>query len=387
MMRVDIKPEIFRWIRERAGMEIAGLTGRFPKYAEWEDGTAQPTFRQLEKLARTIHAPIGYFFFSEPVEEPMPIPDFRTVGSKLRRHPSPNLLDTIYLCQQRQDWYRDFVRVEREQPLSFVASTRFDGDVEKVAAVIRKALGLDLEERRTLRTWTDALCRFIHAADMLGILVMVSGIVGSNTRRRLDPGEFRGFALVDDHAPLIFVNGADTKAAQMFTLAHELAHLWIGQTALSNPTADILPRHEVEAWCNRVAAELLVPLAVLREEYRQNEELSQALTRLAHRFKVSTLVVLRRILDLKELAPDDFRYAYEAELEKLQAIPRRGGRGGDFYLTQTVRVSNRFARAVVVSTLEGGTSLTESFRLLGCRKNKTFDELARRLGIIHALPS
>ncbi len=106
-MQVDVKPEIFRWMRECARMDIAELVGPFPKYAEWEDGAAQPTFRQLEELARTVHAPIGYFFSSEPVEEPMPIPDFRNVDSTPLRHPSPNLLDTVHLCQQRQDWYDD----------------------------------------------------------------------------------------------------------------------------------------------------------------------------------------------------------------------------------------------------------------------------------------
>ncbi len=384
--RVDVRPEIFRWMRERAGMDLAGLTGRFPKYAEWEIGAVQPTFRQLEQLARTVHAPVGYFFFPEPVEEPVPIPDFRTIGSQPLARPSPNLLDTVYLCQQRQDWYREFVRREKEPPLSFVGSAKLGSDIEKVAAAIRKNLGFDLEERRALRTWTDALRQFVRTADTLGILVMVSGIVGSNTHRKLDPDEFRGFALVDDHAPLIFINGADSKAAQMFTLAHELAHLWLGQTALSNTSPYALPGHAVEAWCNGVAAELLVPLDVLREEYRETERLSQALPRLARRFKVSTLVVLRRIRDLGGLTNDEFRHAYDAELHELQAMSG-SGTGGDFYLTQTVRVSNRFARAVVTSTLEGGTSFPESFRLLGCRKTGTFDKLAHRLGIVHDLPA
>ena len=216
-------------------------------------------------------------------------------------------------------------------------------------------------------------------ADALGVLVMVSGIVGSNTRRALDPTEFRGFALSDSLAPLIFINGADTKAAQMFTLAHELAHLWLGQSALSDSCPDTLPDHEVEVWCNRVAAEMLVPLAVMREEYRKDEQLPDALARLARRFKVSTLVILRRIHDTGALTRHDFRKAYDAELERLQTQPR--GSGGDFYRTQNARVGNRFARAVVVSTLEGGTSFTESFQLLGFRKIRTFDELARRLGV------
>ncbi len=378
-MRVIVRPENFRWTRERAGMDAEALVRRFPKYAEWEAGALQPTLKQLEELARAVRAPVGYFLLSEPLDEPVPIPDFRTVGSVPLRRPSPDLLDTVYLCQQRQDWYREFARMEGAEPLAAVGSATLETGIEAIAATMREALKIDLEERRALPTWTEALRRLVRAADALGVLVMVSGIVRNNTHRKLDPEEFRGFALADDLAPLIFVNGADTKAAQMFTLAHELAHLWLGQSALSDTAPDATPAHEAEIWCNRVAAELLVPLAVLREEYRRDEDLPDALARLARRFKVSTLVVLRRIHDAGELARDRFRAAYSAELERLKAFPR--GSGGNFYPTQTARVGNRFARAIAVSALEGGTSFSEAFRLLGIRKMRTFDELARRAGI------
>jgi Zn-dependent peptidase ImmA (M78 family) len=248
-----------------------------------------------------------------------------------------------------------------------------------MAALIRGALGFKVDERRLIPTWTDALRRFIEQADALGVLMMVSGVVGSNNRRKLDPQEFRGFALADELAPLVFINGADTKAAQMFTLAHELAHIWLGQSAVSDTQASLVPEHQVERWCNRVAAELLVPLETLRAEYDPRADLRHETDRLARRFKVSTLVILRRIHDAGGLIREQLWEAYEAELQRLPTATK--GSGGDFYLTLGARVSKRFARALVVSTLEGRSSFTEAFRLLGFKKMATFRDLGLSLGV------
>ena len=383
--RVGVKPELLRWARKRADADINSLVRKFPKYREWESGSVRPTYKQIEKYAKTVHAGVGFFFLSEPPKERFPIPDFRTIGDKPLRRPSVDLLDTVYLCQRRQDWYREFAIMEGEDPLSFIGSAKLGEDVEAVAARIRSALDLDLEERRTLPTWTQSLRRFIDKSDALGVLVMVSGVVKNNTHRRLDSREFRGFALPDDLAPLIFVNGADSKAAQMFTLAHEMAHLWLGTTALSNSQPDTFTEHEVESWCNRVAAELLVPLNVLRSEYRPGAELNEELIRLAHRFKVSSLVVLRRIYDVNGLTLDEFHHAYLQEIERLKKKPAKGG--GGFHATQSARLGKRFARALVADTLEGRTMFRDALRLLGFSKMETFHNLARNLGVDNGLSS
>ncbi|HXO18801.1 MAG TPA: ImmA/IrrE family metallo-endopeptidase [Thermoanaerobaculia bacterium] len=380
MLRAEVKPKLLRWARERARFDLDALAQRYPALPAWESGKAHPTLKQLESFAKATHTPVGFFFLPEPPVERIPIPDFRTMGSGRIERPSPDLLDTLYLCQQRQEWYRDFARLEGEGPLPFVGSANLESDAERMAAGIRTALGFDLDERRQMPSWTDALRRFIEQADELGVLVMVCGVVGSNNRRPLEPEEFRGFALSDPVAPLVFINGADTKAAQMFTLAHELAHIWLGQSALSDVAPISAPAHRVEIWCNRVAAELLVPLAVLRAEYRKESALRDELDRLARRFKVSTLVVLRRIFDVGGLSRESFQAAYESELERLRALPK--GSGGDFYLTLGARASKRFARALVVSTLEGRSSFTEAFRLLGFRKMATFRDLGQRLGLV-----
>ena len=383
MTRVPVNPESLRWARERAGLAQRDLAAKFKKLPEWEGGETQPTLKQVEAFARAVHVPVGYLFLAEPPEESVPIPDFRTIADQHVTRPSPDLLDTIYICQERQSWYRDFARVAQQPELGYVGSATVETPPESVAARIRKTLGFDLAARRECPTWTESLRLFIRQADNTGVLVMVSGVVMSNTHRRLDPAEFRGFALSDPLAPLIFVNGADSKAAQMFTLAHELAHLWLGDSALSNIGAAPAPgfRRE-EAWCNAVAAGLLVPLAVLRAELHQNETLPHALSRLARSFKVSNLVILRRLLDANWLDRARFDVAWAEEIARLRTLAQHGSDGGDFYRTTLSRVSRRFARALVVSTLEGQTPYRDAFRMLGVSRTETFNNLGREVGVM-----
>lgn len=375
--RVAVESELLRWALKRSGRTAHDFAGKYPKLPQWERGEAQPTLKQLEGFAKATFTPIGYFFLKEPPVERVPIPDLRTPANWRIGHPSPDLLDTIYLCQRRQAWYHEWARSVGEEPRAFVGAARLDATVEETAATMRHQLGFDLEARRDCPTWTEALRQFIAQAENLGVLVMVSGVVGSNNHRKLDPEEFRGFALADDLAPIVFINGADTKAAQMFTLAHELAHIWLGFSALTDTAPSSSPTQRIESWCNRVAAELLVPLAVLREELPRGEALAEV-PRLARRFKVSTLVILRRLLDAGRLSRDAFEAAYEAELTRLRAHPRTSG--GDFYLTQAVRLSRRFARALIASTLEGQTLYRDAFRMLGIAKGATFRELGAQLG-------
>ena len=187
MIRPAVSKALYRWARERARIPEQQLRHRFPNLPAWEEGEARPTLKQLESFARATHAPIGYFFLPVPPVETLPVPDFRSGRGAHGRQPSANLLDTVYLCQQRQEWYRDFARSVGEAPLAFIGSAHVRSAVVPTAATIRHALGFDVEERRRMPTWTDALRRFIEQADALGILVMCSGVVLNNNRRHLDP--------------------------------------------------------------------------------------------------------------------------------------------------------------------------------------------------------
>lgn len=379
-MRVEVNPELLHWAIERAGDRSAYLYDKFPHLDDWERGEAHPTFKQLENFAKAAYVPVGYLFLPEPPEEKLPIPDLRTVGGKGVTRPSPDLLDMVYLCQRRQAWYQEYAEAIGEEPKTFVGSAKLSNSAERVAADMRDQLGFSIPRARGYSTWEEALRRFVEQAEDLGILVMVSGVVGSNNKRTLNPDEFRGFALSDKLAPLVFINGVDTKAAQMFTLAHELAHIWLGQSALSDAGPASSTTNNVEVWCNRVAAELLVPLVELRSELGKENPI-EALPRLAKAFKVSTLVILRRLLDAGAISRDRFDKAYASEVARLTARVNAGG--GNFYLTQGARLSRRFAKAIITSTLEGQTLYRDAFQMLGISKEKTFRELGRSLKVLH----
>jgi len=339
-----------------------------------------PDVQATADLCPATHAPLGYFFLDEPPAETIPIPDLRTVGNAGVSQPSPDLLTTITLCQQRQEWYRIYAQTNGLEPLPFVGSVAVGQAVEPVADQLRRTLRFTFDERARDRSWTDALRRLIDTTEESGILAMVSGIVGNDTGRRLDVREFRGFALADPLAPLVFVNGADTKAAQIFTLLHEVVHVWLGQSALTNAALDAADSNATELWCNRVAAEVLVPLNDVRTAYRGPADAAE-LDRLARRYKASTLVVLRRIFDAGFLAWPDYRRRYAEELERVMRILAATGSGGNFYTTQPLRVSQRFARAIISDTLAGRTLHRDAYRLLGTRKHETFLQLGEQVGV------
>ena len=381
--RVEVEPALLDWAVTRSRIDRDELLAKkeFRDFHLWVRREKLPTYNELRRFAQATHAPFGMLFLPEPPVEKLPIPDFRTFANSPLSNPGPDLLETIFIAEQRQDWYRGYAQRNGYDELPFVGSASIDDPVVEIAESMRRSLEFTADDRARDRNWSEGLRRLIDSTENVGVLVMVSGIVGNNTRRVLNSDEFRGFALSDPVAPVIFINGTDTKAAQIFTLIHELAHIWLGQSALTNATLDTTPTDATELWCNRVAAEVLVPLADFEphEPYDSNE-----LDRLARQYKVSTLVILKRIYDAGLLKWDDYRARYEAERERVLAILARqsGEGGGNFYYTQPLRVSQRLAHAVISDTLAGNTLYRDAYRLVGTRKHNTFVQLGEQVGAV-----
>jgi Zn-dependent peptidase ImmA (M78 family) len=365
MGRVAINEGVLRWAIDRSGLTQERLQNKFPKIRQWVAGESYPTRRQLESLAKATLTPFGFFFLPEPPEMRLPIPHFRTLGDKTLARPSPDLIDTIQLMQRRQDWMREFLIEEGQDPSPIAWSSQLDASPESVADHIRYALKLDERWAAQQKNWEEALRVLREAMEGAGILVIVNGVVGNNTHRKLDTSEFRGFVLVDKYAPLVFVNGTDAKAAQMFTLAHELAHILFGSSAAFD-LREMQPADDpVEQTCNRVAAEFLVPERDLRQVWPSVKNNLEPFQTIAHQFKVSALVAARRALDLQLIKREgfsDFYHAYQRD-ERRKASRRAGG--GDFYSNQNLRVGRRFASAVARAVVEGKLLYSEAYRLTG----------------------
>ncbi|MGI9250585.1 MAG: helix-turn-helix domain-containing protein [Pseudohongiellaceae bacterium] len=368
MPRVSVKPELLHWARERAGRSVEDLHGRFKNLAAWEQGESQPTFKQLEDFAKATHVPFGYLFLPEPPEERIPMPDLRTVKNEEISRPSPDLLDTIYLMQRRQAWLREEMIDCESEPLDLVGSVHIADDAEGVGRKMRQVLGLNDNWAEAISTWSSAVRKLLSSIEELGVMAFINGIVNNSTNRKLNVLEFRGFALSDKYAPLVFVNGADAKSAQMFTLAHELAHILLGKSALSNTGLASQQAQGIELWCDLVAAEFLVPAEHLRERWPEFKNKEDPFSSISRIFKVSPIVVGRRAKDLRLIDDETFFNFYEEYIAR-DHDSSTDSKGGNFYYNQNTRVGKKFYTQIIHAATAGRLSFKEAYRLTGLNGN------------------
>ena len=375
--RVAVSQPVLSWALQRSERTFEEALMKFPKLGDWMDGSSQPTLHDLEKFAAYTHTSLGALVMPEPPDETLPIADMRTHESAAIERPSGNLLDTINRYQQFQDWYHDYAREQGAEKLPFLGSASVQDAPRAVARRVRSLLHLDHVLATGTQQWRHDI---VAALEDVGVLVMMSGIVGNNTHRPLSTDEFRGFSLFDVLAPLIFVNLAgESYGAQNFTLVHEFAHLLAGHSALSGGN-HLLGGTSEEAWCNRVAALALLPDDALAafDAAQSVQDYRVA----ARRFGVSAEVALHRLYSARRIDEGHYRTVLDAVRSDYGAEKMPSRKGGDFYNTLTTRLGRPLATAIVTSTLEGRMGFTEGFRMIGSYKREVFDELARRLQVV-----
>lgn len=384
MAKALINPQILHWARIRAGLSEEKLAKKinisdFQKISFWESGEDSPTFLQAKNLANALYIPFGYFYLDEIPQEELPIPDLRTVSDRQNHNLSPEIYDLINQIQLKQDWYRDYLIEQGQDALEFAGKYTHNTPVSTIVTDITKKLDLTIQHRNSVHNWEEFLRLLIDKCEDIGIWVMRSGIVGNNTHRPLKVDEFRGFTIFDKVAPIVFINGKDAKAAQIFTLIHELAHIWIGESGISDISLEIPVQNfhgKIEKLCNLVAAEVLVPENIFKEKWKTLKDINN----LAIFFRVSNVVIARRAFDLGFIEWSDFISFYALEKERWVQMENKKQSGGNHNYTLPLRYGQHFTASILRAAINGQVMLRDAGRFLGTKPSKIFN-LAKELGV------
>lgn len=367
-MRININNQMLIWAVTRAGFDMLTFAEEFPLIQKWLNGEKQPTVKQLETFSKKVYLPFGYLFLTEPPNEKLPIPYFRTNNNQTKKV-SINVYDTVLLMQQRQDWLSDYLNDNNFEPLQFVGRFHDRKNISEIVQDIRNTLQLQLNWANNFRTWTDALNYLVEVIEDNGIIVSFNSVVENNNKRKISVDECRGFVLVDEFAPFMFINNGDFKSAQMFTLVHELAHIWTGHSAgfdfeMLQPAND-----PIEKLCDQVAAEFLVPEELFNAIWGNNPNTSIV----ARHFKVSEIVIARRALDTGVWNKTQFLRFYE-EYSQREFIKRsKKSAFGDFFTTAKKRLSITFA-AHINQAVKTGQLLYRDACKLTSMKGDTYEK-------------
>lgn len=369
-----INHDVLLWAMQQAHMTASELAGRLgladSKVAEWLDDTAKPTLRQAQHVADALNVPLGYLFLRQPPSGfSLPIPDLRTVGNR-RVTASPELRDILTDVLYKHDWYKEDLQQTGREELAFVGQYTITSGVKVVADAITEALSLSVQDRECVRNWEAFLKLLIERCEDLGIWVLCNGVVGSNTHRKLDVEDFRGFAVCDSVCPLVFINNSDSKAAQIFTLVHELVHIWVGESGISELGVGSAPEDgstKVEVFCNKVAAEVLVPAVLLRQRSAGANCDEEWIREEASYFRVSSVMLARRCADIGAVDWSFFWSFYRTERIRWQ---RSSSGGGNFYNNVPVRNGRAFTNRVLATAQSGAMLLRDAGRLLNVNASK-----------------
>ena len=364
--KINVDPKMLTWAVVRAGFDLAEFTKKDPNFKKWINEGKNPTVKQLEKFSKKVHIPFGYLFLYKPPVENIPIPFFRTNGNQTEKI-SLNVYDTILLIQQRQNWLRDYLKDNGFKKLPFVGRFNLSNGVTAIVNDIRQTLGLTENWASKLGNWKEAQKHLVQTIENNGIIVNFNGVVENNSSRKIPVDECRGFVLVDDIAPFMFINNTDSKSAQMFTIVHELAHIWTGHSA-GFDFRKLQPSDDpIEILCDRVAAEFLVPENALNEKYNLNPNIVSA----SSYFKVSEIVIARRFLDTGKLTQTEFLKFYEEYINREFIKKESKASGGNFYATTKKRLSVTFATHINNAVKTGNLLYRDACKLTSL-KGDTF---------------
>jgi len=376
-----ITAKVFKWARESAKIteEIAASKVAVPieKFKEWENGNDYPTIRQAQKLAKAYRRPFALFFLPDVPNDFQPLQDFRKAGSK---ELSTSSIFIIREIQQKQAWIRDVNEESNENKVSFIGKYSIKDNPKIVAQDILNELNinpLNYSSNNPILEWIDK-------AESNGVFISRSSFI--HPRLKLDSNEIQGFAIADSYAPFVFINSDDWNAPQLFTLVHELAHLWISETGISN---DIEPSiknineyNPIELFCNEVAANALIPIEFIENLDDKAFDYAKEVFKNAKSIGVSSFALLVRALNLNIISFSVYNnLKHQADIEYNEFLKREENKklkqkqkekqgGPDYFLLLLNRNSRLFTQTVLDAFHGGAIEPSLASNLLNVQVNK-----------------
>ncbi len=349
--------ETLEWAANNIGLQLSDVASIISKSTKTQEKILAGilSIHQAEQLAKKTRVPFGYLFIENPPKiEKTSIPDLR----QIQNHDPLgfDFEDTLKSIKIKQAWYIDYLKDNDASPLAFVGSFSPDNaDYFDIAKKMRVLLNLNDHNALAKLNEEEYLKLITIRIEEVGVLVFRNGVVNSSNSRKLNFREFRGFALVDNLAPAIFINGTDAESAWIFTLIHELAHIFLNVEGVSDFATN--GHNPIEVLCNKVSGEFLVPQHIFLVKWDQH---ARDYSTLSKHFKVSRLVIARRALDLNKISKDEYE---EISAAAYNASKNRKN-GGNPYLSYPIRNSRTLLSTITNQALSGSITLREAARVM-----------------------
>lgn len=386
--RITVESSVLEWAVKKSNIKFDEVVKKFPKYNEWVAGTVFPTYNQLVSFSSFTKIPFGYFMLKEPPVETLPLVEFRTIDTEQIGEPSRELVDTIKDMENKQEWMRNYLIDQGYTPNTIVSSIKFSdslGSLE-VATDIRNKVGLKFDWYRHTNSRIESYDYLKRILSENGILIMQNGTALGNTHRQLDINEFRAFALVDEYAPLIFINIKDTASGKTFSILHELVHIILGVDSLYNKpfyNQYLKSEDKVEILCNSVAAELLVPTSDFIDKWRSNFTISRSIentvTLLSEWYKISQVVIARKALDNNFISQVSYnKISDECKIQAIKSLNKQKKSGGNPVNNAQSRLDHKFVYALSSSLNNGSAVYSDIYKLTGLSR-RVFEQVEYKL--------
>jgi len=384
-----VNPNIIQWARERARYSLESVAVKFKKdvsvIEKWESGEDFPTYSQLEKLAEIYKRPLALFFFPEPPLEAEEKQEFRTLPD----FEIENLAaDTIYALRQAKAMQLSLQEINNginpstKKIFQDIAVSSSD-DLRILAEQIRNYLNITLEEQLTWNDRETALKKWRSAVEEAGIFIF---------KRSFKQREISGFCLIDIEFPIIYINNSTEKSRQIFTIFHELAHILLQTNGITKSDDRYINSLQgenkyIEIFCNKFAAEFLLPNHVFSEIIREtivnvnDNDNDKIISKISSDYKVSREVVLRKLLDNNLISQKEYTLKvnewYSEQVGKSQDKNKKSG--GNPYANQATYLGENYLKLVFNKYYQGQYDIERVADYLNIKKVAMVEQLEQYL--------